>query len=197
MGPDRSHAQQHLHARDESRRGLLWRLGLYIFFKSLFGEGGLANPVRIVVSVLAIVAAGAMFQLLPKLVEIGKDTGSQLSGGGGYSMPLRRNRHHLTAQPDGARWRCEREAGGDIGSPIPHLRRHHAGPAAAGGPRPIEQIVAFIDLLIPPAAATVPCHSRSVRRGRLAAVGVTALMGVIRPTASPRPPEGPPGSSHC
>ncbi|MDA0250151.1 MAG: hypothetical protein O2892_09640 [Actinomycetota bacterium] len=65
--------------------GLLGIWGLYIFFKSLFGEGG-RNPARIVVSVLMIVAAGAMFQLLPKLVEIGKDTGSQL-GGGGYSMP--------------------------------------------------------------------------------------------------------------
>lgn len=66
--------------------GLLGVWGLYIFFKSLFGEGG-RNPVRIVVSVLMIVAAGAMFQLLPKLVEIGKDTGTQLGGGSGYSMP--------------------------------------------------------------------------------------------------------------
>ena len=65
--------------------GLLGIWGLYIFFKSLFGEGG-RNPARIVISVLMIVAAGAMFQLLPKLVEIGKDTGSQLTGGG-YSMP--------------------------------------------------------------------------------------------------------------
>ena len=66
--------------------GLLGIWGLYIFFKSLFGEGG-RNPTRIVVSVLMIVAAGAMFQPLPKLVEIGKDTGSQLGGGSGYSMP--------------------------------------------------------------------------------------------------------------
>jgi hypothetical protein len=66
--------------------GLLGIWGLYIFFKTLFGEGG-RNPVRIVVSVLMIVAAGAMFQLLPQLVEIGKDTGNQLGGGSGYSMP--------------------------------------------------------------------------------------------------------------
>lgn len=65
--------------------GLLGIWGLYIFFKSLFGEGG-RNPARVVVSVLVILAGAALFQLLPKLVEIGKDTGSQLTGGG-YSMP--------------------------------------------------------------------------------------------------------------
>lgn len=65
---------------------LLGIWGLYIFFKSLFGEGG-RNPVRIVVSVLTIIAGAAIFQLLPALISVGKDTGSQLGGGGGYSMP--------------------------------------------------------------------------------------------------------------
>ena len=64
---------------------LLGIWGLYIFFKSIFGEGG-RNPVRIVMSVLMIVGGAAAFQMLPTLISVGKDTGGQISGGG-YSMP--------------------------------------------------------------------------------------------------------------
>lgn len=67
--------------------GILALWGLYIFFKTIFGEGG-RNPVRIVGAVLVIIAGGAIFQLLPHLVDIGKQTGGVMSGGaGGYSMP--------------------------------------------------------------------------------------------------------------
>ena len=64
---------------------LLGIWGLYIFFKSIFGEGG-RNPARIVMSVLMIVGGAAAFQMLPTLISVGKDTGGQISGGG-YSMP--------------------------------------------------------------------------------------------------------------
>lgn len=63
---------------------LLGIWGLYIFFRSLFGEAG-RNPVRIVMSVLLIVAGAAIFQMLPQLIETGKNTGGQI-GGGGYGM---------------------------------------------------------------------------------------------------------------
>lgn len=66
---------------------LLGIWGLYIFFKSIFGEGG-RNPVRIVVATLTIIAGAAIYQLLPALISVGKDTGNQLGGGSsGYSMP--------------------------------------------------------------------------------------------------------------
>lgn len=66
---------------------LLGIWGLYIFFKSLFGEGG-RNPVRIVIATLTVIAGAAIYQLLPALISVGKDTGNQLGGGGsGYSMP--------------------------------------------------------------------------------------------------------------
>ncbi|MDT5085358.1 MAG: hypothetical protein QOJ61_2401 [Mycobacterium sp.] len=65
---------------------LLGIWGLYIFFRSLFGEAG-RNPVRIVMSVLLIVAGAAIFQLLPTLIQTGKNTGGQIGGGGGgYGM---------------------------------------------------------------------------------------------------------------
>lgn len=72
---------------------LLGIWGLYIFFKSLFGEAG-RNPVRIVMSVLLIVAGAAIFQMLPTLIETGKNTGGQIGGGGGYGM------HRLVAPLD-------------------------------------------------------------------------------------------------
>jgi hypothetical protein len=71
---------------------LLGIWGLYIFFRSLFGEAG-RNPVRIVMSVLLIVAGAAIFQMLPQLIETGKNTGGQI-GGGGYGM------HQLVAPLD-------------------------------------------------------------------------------------------------
>ena len=59
--------------------------GIYYFFRNLFGEAG-RNPVRIVVSVLVIVGAGAVYGILPTLLGAGQNTGNQLTGGGGYSM---------------------------------------------------------------------------------------------------------------
>jgi len=58
--------------------------GLYVFFKSIFGAGGL-QPVRLITAVLMVVLGAAAFQMLPKLISVGQDTGGQISGGG-YSM---------------------------------------------------------------------------------------------------------------
>lgn len=76
---------------------LLGIWGLYIFFKSLFGEGG-RNPVRIAVATLTIIAGAAIYQLLPSLISVGKDTGNQLGGGSsGYSMPAPNGHLDLSA----------------------------------------------------------------------------------------------------
>lgn len=60
--------------------------GMVIFFKALFAEGG-RNPVRLAVAALMIVGAGAVFTMIPTLLQAGQDTGQQVGGGGGYSMP--------------------------------------------------------------------------------------------------------------
>lgn len=62
----------------------LW--GVYYFFKNLFGEAG-RNPVKIVVSGLAITGAAGVFSMIPSLISAGGHTGEQVGGGGGYSMP--------------------------------------------------------------------------------------------------------------
>lgn len=62
----------------------LW--ALYFFFKNLFGEAG-RNPVKIAVALLAITAAAGGFALIPTLISAGGNTGEQIGGGGGYSMP--------------------------------------------------------------------------------------------------------------
>ncbi|CAN7695630.1 hypothetical protein [Mycolicibacterium frederiksbergense] len=63
---------------------LLW--GIFYFFRNLFGEAG-RNPVKIAVSALAITGAAGVFAMIPSLISAGSNTGEQIGGGGGYSMP--------------------------------------------------------------------------------------------------------------
>ena len=63
---------------------LLW--GIFYFFRNLFGEAG-RNPVKIAVSALAITGAAGVFAMIPSLISAGQNTGEQIGGGGGYSMP--------------------------------------------------------------------------------------------------------------
>lgn len=62
---------------------------LYYFLRNLFSEAG-RNPVRIAISVAVIVAAAAVWKLVPTLVQTGSNTGDQVGGGGGgaYSMTV-------------------------------------------------------------------------------------------------------------
>ena len=65
---------------------LIW--GVYYFFRNLFKESG-RDPARIAIAVLAITGAAAAWKLVPTFLEIGGNTGTQLTGGSGgaYSMP--------------------------------------------------------------------------------------------------------------
>ncbi|MGJ6127464.1 hypothetical protein QN239_33325 [Mycolicibacterium sp. Y3] len=65
---------------------LLGIWAVYYFFRNLFGEAG-RNPVKIVVSIICIAGAAAAFTLIPRAISTGSNTGEQVGGGGGYSMP--------------------------------------------------------------------------------------------------------------
>ncbi len=64
---------------------LLGLFGLYIFFTTL--PQAARNPVKLVSGALLIVGAGAVFKMLPALNSGGQDAGTQMTGGGAYSMP--------------------------------------------------------------------------------------------------------------
>lgn len=63
---------------------LLW--GFFYFFRNLFGEGG-RQPVKIAIGAAVIAGAAGVYSLIPSLIDAGSDTGKQIGGGGGYSMP--------------------------------------------------------------------------------------------------------------
>ena len=71
---------------------MLFRIGsalvgiwaLFFFLKTLWTT---RDPVRLVIAAATIVAAAAVWKLVPTLVQTGENTGDQMGGGGGaYSM---------------------------------------------------------------------------------------------------------------
>ncbi|MGV0743884.1 hypothetical protein [Mycolicibacterium sp. XJ870] len=56
---------------------VIW--AIYYFFTNLFGENG-KDPVKMATAVGMIVLGGAAFALIPTLLDVGRETGAQITG---------------------------------------------------------------------------------------------------------------------
>lgn len=56
---------------------VIW--AIYYFFTNLFGENG-KDPVKMATAVGMIIVGGAAFALIPTLLDVGRETGAQITG---------------------------------------------------------------------------------------------------------------------